>query len=495
MSSAGAQFGMIGLAVMGRNLALNVEEHGFPVAVWNLEPELTQRFMAENRDRRFTAAATLEELVRALERPRRIMMMIKAGAPVDATLEKLAPLLDPGDVVVDGGNSWFQDTRRREAWARARNLQFVGVGVSGGEDGARHGPSLMPGGPREAWERLRPVWEAIAAKTESGPCVTHVGPDGAGHFVKMVHNGIEYGDMQLIAEAYDLLGRVVGLSADAAADVFERWNRGPLESFLIEITARILRKKDPETGRPLVELVRDEAGQKGTGKWTAQVALDLGVPIPTIASAIDARVISSLKPLRERASRILHPPAVPPHIVAEGKGVVDSVEAALYAAKVCSYAQGMSLIAAGSREWSWGIDLSEMARIWKGGCIIRARLLNDIMNAFQLQPALERDGAGAPAGGAGGGVRERSWDNLLLDGSFAARVAAAQDGWRRVVALAQTAGVPVPALSASLAYYDGLRTARLPQNLTQAQRDAFGAHTYQREDRPEAGFVHTDWLG
>jgi len=465
---AEASFGIIGLAVMGRNLALNIEEHGFSVAVWNLEPEMREQFLAENPGKKFVGAATLEELVASLARPRRILMMIRAGGPVDMALDKLAPLLEPGDIVVDGGNSWFQDTRRREQAMAARGLRFVGMGVSGGEDGARFGPSLMPGGAPEAYARLADVLEAIAARTESGPCVTHVGPDGAGHYVKMVHNGIEYGDMQLIAEAYDVLARVLGLDAAAIAGVFERWNRGRLESFLIEITAKIFAVADPETGRPLVELVEDKAGQKGTGKMTAQVALDLGVPIPTIAAAIDARVLSSLKDERVQASRKLAGPQ--PRPVAD-ESLVDAVENALYAAKVCSYAQGMNLIRAGAA-FGWNIDLAEIARIWKGGCIIRARFLDTIRSAYQRQPDLA---------------------NLLLDETFAAAVAAADAGWRRVVGLAQQAGVPVPAFSASLAYYDSYRTARLPQNLTQAQRDAFGSHTYERTDRPGT-FVHTDWL-
>jgi 6-phosphogluconate dehydrogenase len=471
MSSA--SFGIIGLAVMGRNLALNVEEHGFDVAGWNLEPETTDQFLAQNPGKKLRGAKTLGELVASLARPRRILMMIKAGAPVDITLDKLAPILDEGDIVIDGGNSWFQDTRRREEAWRAKGLHFIGMGVSGGEDGARHGPSLMPGGSDFGYDRLSDVLQAIAAKTESGPCVTHVGADGAGHFVKMVHNGIEYGDMQLIAEAYDILHRGLGLEAGELADVFARWNQGQMESFLIEITAKIFRKADAETGRPLVDLVEDKAGQKGTGKWTAQVALDIAVPIPTIAAAIDARVLSSMKAERVAASKMLPGPAPAPVAAADRPALIDAVESALFAAKVCSYAQGMSLIRAGAQAYNWKIDLREIARIWKGGCIIRARFLDSIMNAFGRKPDLA---------------------NLLLDEDFATRVAHAQEGWRRVVGVAQAAGVPVPALSASLGYYDSYRTTRLPQNLTQAQRDAFGSHTYERTDHPESGFIHSEWL-
>ncbi len=463
-------FGIIGLAVMGRNLALNIEEHGFPVVAWNLEQEGTTAFLAENPGKRLRGVATLAELVAALPRPRRILVMIKAGAPVDSLLDQLAPLLAEGDTVIDGGNSFFLDTRRREEAWRARGLCFMGSGVSGGEEGARRGPSLMPGGDRAAWERVRPVLEAIAARTESGPCVTYCGPDGAGHFVKMVHNGIEYGDMQLIAEAYDVLARAGGLGPAELAAVFDRWNQGPLGSFLVEITARIFGVRDPETGRALVDLVEDRAGQKGTGKWTGQVALDLGVAIPTIAAAIDARVLSSLKPERVAAAARLRGPA--PVAAGDSGELVAAVHDALLCAKICAYAQGMALIRAASDHYGWGIDLGEMARIWKGGCIIRARLLDPIRAAFGRDPALP---------------------NLLLDGDLAGRMDGAQGGWRRVVALAASAGLPVPAFGASLAYYDAYRTARLPQNLTQAQRDAFGAHTYVRTDRP--GAVHTGWLG
>jgi 6-phosphogluconate dehydrogenase len=466
-----AQFGIVGLGTMGRNLALNFESRGYQVAVWNLEPEWVDEFIADNRDGRFTGTKTLQNLVAALERPRRIVMMIPAGDPVEMTIGKLQPLLERGDILVDGGNSWFEDTRRREAQLRPTGLHFVGCGVSGGEEGARYGPSLMPGGSEEAWAGLREGLQKIAAVTEAGPCVTHVGADGAGHFVKMVHNGIEYGDMQLIAEAWDVLRRGLGMSAPETADVFTKWNEGPLGSFLVELTAQVCRVMDAETGRPLVDVVQDKAGQKGTGRWTAQIALELGVAIPTIAAAIDARVLSSQKAERVEAERILAGPDIKaPFAAAERQQAIDDLAAGLYAARICTYAQGMALIRQGAERYKWRIDLAEIARIWKGGCIIRARLLDPVRHAF----------AGAP-----------SLVNLLLDESIAALVKEAQPGWRRVLARCAQAGIPMPAYSASLAYFDSYRTGRLPQSLTQAQRDAFGAHKYERIDRP--GSVHSEW--
>lgn len=472
-SQQSVDFGMIGLGVMGQNLALNIEDHGFSVAVWNLETEWVDRFVTANQGKRFTGTKTLAEFVSSLHRPRRIMMMIKAGEPVDMTIAALRPLLEPGDIVIDGGNSWFRDTQRRTKELESSGFHFVGSGVSGGEEGARFGPSLMPGGSAESWAAIEPIFTAIAAKTSSGPCVTHVGPDGAGHFVKMVHNGIEYGDMQLIAEAYEILRVAGGMEAADLAKVFERWNEGPLESFLIEITAKIFKVKDSETGGALVDVVLDKAGQKGTGKWTAQIALELGVAIPTIAAAIDARVLSSMKDERVVASQALSGPhAHDPLEGTELDHLVADVHDALWASKVCSYAQGMRLIQEGSKDQGWGIEMREMARIWKGGCIIRARFLDAIMRAYESDPALP---------------------NLMLDGEFAAQLGQAQEAWRRTVALAVTGGIAVPAMAASLGYFDSYRSARLPQNLTQAQRDYFGAHTYQRADRPEAGFVHTNW--
>ncbi len=469
---AQASFGMIGLGVMGENLALNVEEHGFPVAVWNLEGEWVDRFIGKHQGKKLTGTKTFEEFTKSLERPRRIMMMIKAGTPVDMTIKNIAPFLEPGDVLIDGGNSWFKDTQRRTEECEGKGFHFVGSGVSGGEEGARFGPSLMPGGSAESWAAIKPVFDAIAAKSDSGPCVTHVGPDGAGHFVKMVHNGIEYGDMQLIAEAYEMLRRGLKAGPEELAEIFDGWNKGPLESFLIEITAHIFRVKDEETGGPLVDKVLDKAGQKGTGKWTAQVALDLAVAVPTIAAAIDARVLSSMKDERINASKVFSADGAP--AVSDRAEFIRFVHDALYASKICSYAQGMALIQAGSKEWNWNIDMREMARIWKAGCIIRARFLDSIMRAYE---------------------RNSSLPNLLLDEEFSARINETQKSWRRAVSFAQTAGMAVPAMSASLAYFDAYRSADLPQNLTQAQRDYFGSHTYQRNDKgADAPFVHTDWV-
>ncbi len=468
-----AQFGVIGLGVMGANLALNIEDHGRSVAVWNLETDWVDRLLQANPGRQLIGARTLQEFCRSLERPRRILMMIKAGDPVDQTLQKMAPYLSPGDIVIDGGNSFFKDTMRRESNSRQTMVHFFGMGVSGGEEGARHGPSLMPGGARDAYEHIAPVLQSIAAKSDSGPCITYVGPDGSGHFVKMVHNGIEYGDMQLIAEAYGILSQALHPTARELADIFGEWNRGPLESFLIEITSHIFRVVDKETGNPLVEMVVDKAGQKGTGKWTSQVALDLGVPVPTITAAIDARIISSIKEERVVASQLIKSSTQGAY-AGDRRELIQSVHDALYASKICSYAQGMNLIRAGSREWQWDINLRELARIWKGGCIIRARFLESIMRAYERYPELP---------------------NLLLDYDFMTWLRKTEPSWRKLIATAVSMGIPVPALSASLSYFDSYRSAQLPQNLTQAQRDYFGAHTYQRTDRPDAGAVHSDWAG
>ena len=469
-----AEIGVIGLAVMGRNLALNMLGRGIRVAGWNRDPSLT-RLAVEESEGRLAGAGNLEELIAGLERPRRVWLMIAAGPPVDAVLGQLRELLEPGDIVIEGGNSRFQDTRRRERELREAGLHFFGVGVSGGEDGARHGPSLMPGGDADAYELIRPVLEAIAARTDSGACVTHVGPDGAGHFVKMVHNGIEYADMQFIAEAYHLMRDGLGLEPPGLARIFGEWNRGPLESFLIEITAKIFGVPDESAGGWLVDRVLDRAGQKGTGRWTAQNALELGVPVPSIAAAIDARVLSSRKPERAEASALLAGPPPPDSPDGEERDRwIGAIHDALYASKISAYAQGMDLIRAASEAYAWSIDPGEMARIWKGGCIIRARFLDDIMGAYG---------------------RDRALPNLILDPEFRGRIHETQGAWREVVGFAQASGIPVPAMSASLAYYDSLRTGRLPQNLTQAQRDAFGAHTYQRDDvGADPPFVHSDWL-
>jgi 6-phosphogluconate dehydrogenase len=466
-----ARCGVIGMAVMGQNLALNMEDHGFPVAVWNRDPSKMREFVARHPDARLMGAVTLQQFVAALERPRVILIMVKAGRPVDLVIESLRPLLDEGDILIDGGNSWFKDTQRRLADLQPAGFRFLGTGVSGGEEGARYGPSLMPGGPAEAYETTRPMFEAIAAKTRFGPCVSLVGPDGAGHFVKMVHNGIEYGVMQVIAEIYDLLRGAGGLAAGEIGEVFADWNRGILESFLVELTARVCTVRDEETGRPLVDLVLDKASQKGTGIWTAQIALEQGVPIPTIAAAIDARVLSSMKAARVRASALFSGPG--PAAVEDRAALVRNLHDALLAAQIAAYAQGMALIGSASTSYTWNIDLREVARIWTGGCIIRAKLLETMMEAYG---------------------RHRDLPNLLEDEEVRRTMQDAQVGWRRAVVVAQERGIPAPALAASLAYFDSYRTADLPQNLTQAQRDAFGAHTYQRADDPDRGFIHTEWL-
>jgi 6-phosphogluconate dehydrogenase len=471
-----AKIGMMGLGVMGQNLILNMERNGFPVAIWDREANVVDQFAAEQKGKQIIATHTVKDFAESLERPRRIMIMVKAGDPVDWTIEQLLPFLDAGDVLIDGGNSYFQDTRRREKDLAAKGLRFVGAGVSGGESGALWGPSIMPGGSKEAYQELRPILEAIAAKVDDGPCVTHIGPDGAGHFVKMVHNGIEYGDMELIAEAYDLLRKVVGLQAEELAQVFEQWNQGVMNSFLIEITAKIFTVKDEQTGKPLVDLVVDKAGQKGTGKWTASVALDLAIAIPTIHAAIEARVISSLKEERVIAAGKLNSGRNASEIspATDKQELIRSIHDALYASKICSYAQGMALIRAGSDEYQWNIDLAELSRIWKGGCIIRAKFLEEIKKAYKRNPQLP---------------------NLMIDPDFQSWLLDAEPRWREAVSLGQRMGIPLLAMSASLSYFDMYRTANLPQNLTQAQRDFFGAHLYERIDQPERGQIHTDWIG
>jgi len=462
---------MIGLGVMGQNLTLNIERNGYPIAVYDRESQVVDAFVSQHPGKKIVATHSPEEFVRSLEKPRKIILLVKAGDPVDWTIDLIKPFLDKGDIIIDGGNSHFIDTERREKALKAEGLYFIGSGTSGGEKGALWGPSLMPGGDKNAYEQIRPIWEAIAAKVDDGPCVTYIGPGASGHFVKMVHNGIEYGDMQLIAETYDVLRNGFKLTADEMADVFEEWNEGELESYLIEITAKILRVKDPETGKPLVDLVLDEAGQKGTGKWASQLALDLGTPIPTIDAAITARNLSARKSERVAASKIISVRATGKYSGLSSQ-FKDVLRDALYASKICSYAQGMNLIKAGSDEFKWNINLSEVARIWQGGCIIRARFLKKIKEAYLKDPNLK---------------------NLLLNKAFNSRVESAQANWRIVVSTAMQQGLPILAMSASLGYFDMYRTANLPLNLTQAQRDFFGSHTYKRVDKPDVGAIHTEW--
>lgn len=466
-----ANIGLIGLGVMGQNLALNIERNGYSIAVYDREPPVLDAFVGREVGKHITGAHSPEEFVRSLERPRKIILLVKAGDPVDWTIDLIKPFLERGDILIDGGNSHFKDTERRERELKAAGLFMIGSGTSGGEKGALLGPSLMPGGDPNAYEQIRPIWEAIAAKVPDGPCVTYVGSGGSGHFVKMVHNGIEYGDMQLIAEAYGVMRSGFGVSAGQMADVFDEWNRGDLESYLIEITAKILRVKDEETGKPLVDLVLDKAGQKGTGKWTSQLALDLGVPIPTIDAAIVARILSSQKEARVEASKQIK------GVTTGGYGQLtdamkSDVHDALYASKICSYAQGMNLIKAGSEEFGWNINLSEVARIWQGGCIIRAKFLGKIKEAYLRNPKLT---------------------SLLLDAEFKSKIEQMQPGWRAFVSTAIQQGLVALATSASLGYFDMYRAANLPLNLTQAQRDFFGSHTYERVDKPEPGFIHTEW--
>ena len=464
-------FGVIGLAVMGENIALNVERNGFPIAVYNRSREKTDAFMAHRAPgRNVRAAFSLEQFVASLERPRKILVMVQAGKPVDAVIQQLKPLLQEGDIIIDGGNSWFEDTDRRTQELEPIGLRYIGMGVSGGEEGALNGPSLMPGGTRSSYEYLSPIFNKIAAQVDDGPCVTYIGPGGSGHYVKMVHNGIEYGDMQLIAEAYDLLKNVAGLSATQLHEVFAQWNTtDELNSFLIEITANIFPYVDPDTKIPLVDLIVDAAGQKGTGRWTVQTALELGVAIPTITAAVNARILSSIRDERIAASKVITGPNA--KYGGDIAAFVNMVRDALYCSKICSYAQGMALLSTASKTYNWDLNLGEMARIWKGGCIIRAGFLNKIKKAFDENPALP---------------------NLLLAPEFKQTILDRQAAWREVIVTAAKLGIPVPAFSASLDYFDSYRRDRLPQNLTQAQRDYFGAHTYKRTDKE--GSFHTEWV-
>lgn len=466
-----SDIGLIGLGVMGRNLVLNMERNGYRVSVYNRTPATTERFIAgEARGReRITGVYSLKELVDGLETPRLIMLMVKAGEAVEAVIRRLLPYLEQGDIIIDGGNSYFKDTIRRAAELEEKGLHYLGVGISGGEEGALKGPSIMPGGAREAWERVSKVFASIAAKVDGVSCCSYLGPDGAGHFVKMAHNGIEYSDMQLICEAYYLMREVLGLTPARMSEIFSEWRHGELESYLIEITADILAKKDLETGKPMVDLILDRAGQKGTGKWTAQEALDLGVSVPSIAEAVFARCIAAIKEERVVASKALPGPKI--DYQGNEEELIADIRAALYASKICSYAQGFALLKAASLEYGWDLQFGEIALLWRGGCIIRARFLDRIKEAFDREPALS---------------------NLLLDPYFKEALLQAEKGWRRVVSVAALMGVPVPAFSSALAYYDSYRSQFLPANLLQAQRDYFGAHTYERLDRP--GNFHTNWL-
>ncbi|MGI5291268.1 NADP-dependent phosphogluconate dehydrogenase [Nonomuraea polychroma] len=464
-----ADIGVTGLATMGRNLARNLARHGYAVAVHNRTYGRTQQLVKEfGGEGTFVPSEDLAGFVASLKRPRRAIIMVKAGAGTDAVIDQLADLMEPGDMIVDGGNAHFEDTRRREAALRERGIHFVGTGISGGEEGALLGPSIMPGGSKESWEALGPILQDISAKVEGVPCSVHVGPDGAGHFVKMVHNGIEYSDMQLIAESYDLLRQALGATPAELAEVFREWNRGDLDSYLIEITAEVLEQVDAETGKPLVDVVVDQAEQKGTGRWTVQSALDLGVPVTGIAEATFARALSGHPEQRAAAASL----AGPKLSGVGGRELIEDVRQALYASKIVAYAQGFDQMAAASKEYGWDLDLGAMATIWRGGCIIRAKFLDRIRAAYDADPGLP---------------------TLLVDPTFAAVLDAAQEAWRRVVTTAVQIGVPTPGFSSALAYYDGLRRDRLPAALVQGLRDFFGAHTYRRVDKE--GSFHTDWSG
>lgn len=468
-----ADIGLIGLAVMGENLVLNMENKGYTVAVFNRSIEKVDKFLeGRGKGKKFIGTHSIDEFVKSIKRPRKVMMLVKAGQPVDELIEQILPHLEQGDIVIDGGNSYFPDTIRRTKYIEGKGLLYIGTGVSGGEEGALTGPSIMPGGSPEAWPHVKPLFQAISAKVDDGvPCCDWVGENGAGHFVKMVHNGIEYGDMQLICEAYHILRELCGLSSDEMHQVFSSWNQGELNSYLIEITADILGYRDGH-GEALVEKILDTAGQKGTGKWTGIEALELGVPLTLIVEAVFARSLSSLKEERVKASGILDIPPVP--FTGDKKALVGDIRDALYAAKIVSYAQGFALMKTAAKDYKWNLNYGGIALMWRGGCIIRSAFLGKIKEAFDRNAELQ---------------------NLLLDPYFKSRVSEAQGGWRRVIAAAALHGLPVPALSSALAYFDGYRSARLPANLLQAQRDYFGAHTYERIDRPRGEFFHTNWTG
>jgi 6-phosphogluconate dehydrogenase len=473
-SNGTADIGLIGLAVMGENLVLNMESHGFTVAVFNRTTSKVDDFVnGRGQGKKVVGTHSVEELVKALKRPRKIMIMVKAGAPVDQVIDELVPLLEPGDILIDGGNSHFPDSTRRTRDLKAKGILFIGTGVSGGEEGALKGPSIMPGGNPEAWPHVKPIFQAIAAKVADGtPCCDWVGPEGAGHFVKMVHNGIEYGDMQLICEAYFLMKSLLGMEPAAIGEVFAKWNTGKLDSYLIEITRDILGHVDSESGKPMVDLILDTAGQKGTGKWTVVAACDLGIPLTLIGEAVFSRCLSAQKDERVAASKILKGPGT--KFTGDPKQFIDDIEQALFASKIISYAQGFALTEAMGKESKWEINKGGVALMWRGGCIIRSAFLGNIKEAYDKNPNLV---------------------NLLLDPYFTEQVSQAQDGWRRVCAAAMTTGIALPAMTSALAYYDGYRSAVLPANLLQAQRDYFGAHTYERNDKPRKQFFHTNWTG
>lgn len=490
MSETLSDIGLVGLAVMGQNLALNIADHGFRISVFNRTTSKMEDFVAKHPDTPggLVGLADIKDFVASLKRPRKIIILVQAGFATDATIDSLLPHLDPNDIIIDGGNAEWTDTIRREKELSAKGFRFIGSGVSGGEEGARFGPSLMPGGEPEAWEELKPIWEAIASKVDpvtgkelkgatpgnpvkgGVPCTAYIGKDGAGHYVKMVHNGIEYGDMQMICEAYNLMEQLGGMSCDEMGDVFAEWNKGLLDSFLIEITADILKQKDPVTGKPFVDVVLDTAGQKGTGKWTGISSLSMGVPVPTITESVYARCLSAIKDERVKASEILKGPK--PSYTGDKAELVQAIHDALYCSKICSYAQGFQLMAAAAEEYNWTLDFGSIAQIFRGGCIIRAAFLQKITDAYERDPKLA---------------------NLLLDPYFTETVDKAQASWRKVVALGAENGIPLPTFSSALAYFDSYRMARLPQNLLQAQRDYFGAHTYERVDTPRGKFFHIDW--
>jgi 6-phosphogluconate dehydrogenase len=492
MSEKLSDIGLIGLAVMGQNLALNIADHGFRISVYNRTASKTDEFVSENPNTPggLVGFADLKDFVASIKRPRKIIILVQAGKGTDAVIDALVQVLEKDDIIIDGGNAKWTDTIRREKDLNQKGFKFIGSGVSGGEEGARFGPSVMPGGDREAYKSLEPIWNAISAKVDAKtgrplegaapgkpvvggvPCATYIGTDGAGHYVKMVHNGIEYGDMQMICEAYDLMKQVLGMSAPEMGAVFSEWNSGQLDSFLIEITADILKQRDPETGKPFVDIVLDTAGQKGTGKWTSVSALDMGIPAPTVAEAVFARCLSAVKEERVAASSILKGPKVSVLPESERAAFLKAIHDALYCSKICSYAQGFQLMREAQKEYNWTLNFGEIAQIWRGGCIIRAVFLQKITEAYERAPDLA---------------------NLLLDPYFNEQIQKAQENWRTVIATAVKMGVSTPTFSSALAYYDGYRTASLPQNLLQGQRDFFGAHTYERTDKPRGQFYHIDW--